>query len=289
MVKVIRPGNIFFKDDIKIIDPEIGRSLNLPKPPIFSNDELQVFYNGGIYHLSENKDDAKYLKVYTRVFGLEELTTSKTEENKYFSDNSALIKKVKEDFIDKVVNGISVLDNSKEAIPPAISKELIEKIKEHYEEKIKKPDKQTYVGKNPKTRRGIDSVFETEMTGCERVLLLNERVYDLLTISEFVSQFKKSFNPEKPEIYKEFEKRSINETPEKISKFLLDNKNDIHKKAFPLIRNKIWHSNRSLKLFLDKTYWVPEYSGEKGKLVQVYQNLLEKKVKVDAVKEYLRC
>jgi hypothetical protein len=264
MGRVIRPGNIFFKDDIKIIEPEIGRSLNIPKPLIFSEDELQIFYNGEVYALSETPVNEDYIKVYTRIFGLKKTDSFKKKEESYFSDNARSIEKLKEGFIEKVINGISVLDGKLQtSIPSSIASELVKKINEHYDSK-KGPNK---------------------TAGFEKILLLDEKIYDLLTLPEFVAKFENSFEKN---CYAKVLEKCKTESPEEISQMLLASKDKIHRKALPLVRNKIWHSNRSFKLFLGGTYFIPEYQGNRQALKDKYIESLERKIKVDSVTEYVR-
>jgi hypothetical protein len=280
MAKVVRGGNMFFEDDIKIIDSELDISLNLPSPPIFSLDELQVLYNGHVYLATKKKSDSGRIKVYTNVFGLKETDSPKPQEDKYFAENSDFIEKQKKDFIERVVNGISDLgsDSGRMMADPQIGQELAERINKVYSKMIK-PDRQSDGGKGLITKLEDGSVFNSEMQGCERILLLDNKVYELFTIPEYISIFKNSFEGG---FYNELEKESNLLSPKEISDMIYKNKDKVHKKVLPMVRNKIWHSDKSGELYLDETYWIPQFKSDNNCLVQTYQKLLEKKIKTDA-------
>jgi len=282
MAKVVRGGNMFFEDDIRIIDSELDIPLNLPAPPIFSRDELQIVYNGHVYVASRGSQSTGRIKAYTMTFGLKETDSPKVQEDKYLSDNSTSINKQKQDFIERVVNGIADIDPSlpKTRAGSQISQELADRISKVYE-KINKPQKQNPMGKGLITKLDDGSVFNSEMQGCERVLILDRKIYDLLTIPEYVSIFQNSFEPK---FYKELEKQCQNLSPKEISRIISENTDKIHRKVVPKVRNKIWHSDRSSELYLDGTCWIPQYRSSGGGLVQIYQLLLEKKLKIEAAR-----
>jgi hypothetical protein len=282
MVKVIRGGNMFFEDDIKIIDSELDTSLNLPAPPIFSKDELQILYNGHVYVSTKNSSDAGRIKVYTAVLGLKETDSPKIQEDQYFSDNSILINKQKQDFIERVVNGIFDLssDLAKTRAGSQLSQELEERITKVYANIIL-PNKQDVSGKGLVTKLEDGSVFNSEMQGCERVLVLDKKIYDLFTIPEYISIFKNSFETN---FYKKLKEECQTLPPQEISEMILKNKDKVHRKVLPKVRNKIWHSDKSSELYLDETYWIPQFRSSYDDLVQEYQKLLEKKLKIDAAR-----
>lgn len=287
MAKVVRGGNIFFKDDIQIIDSEVSCSLQLPEPPIFTNPDLQIIYNGNIFKPSKNPTKDAEIKVYTMTFGLESGDNPKKEEDKYFSDNTTSLKQKKETFIERVVNGISILDDDTKlrgTLKEQIGSELIKKISESCTSKITNPRTLEYVGKGQVPLLDDNSVLNSEMKGCERLLLLDGKVYDLLTQKEFVSMFQRSMEPT---FYRNLIAACESATPEEISKMFTENKDKVIRKVLPMVRNKIWHSPRSFKLFLDGMYFIPQFREDYSELIKVYKKLLEKKVKIDAVKEYL--
>jgi hypothetical protein len=286
--KVVQGDDMFFKDDIQIIDMEIATPLSMPSPiPILSRDEMQIFYNGHVFVATKKKTKDAQVKIYTQTFGLEEVDAPKKQEDKYFSDNQTLIDKLKADFIERSVNGVSVSDSTiKGILGPTISSELVEKITREYSSVTPSGKHHTPPGKGLVTRNNDGSVFNTHVKGCERLLILEEKAYSLSTLAEYISKFEKSF---KPSFYLQVQKKcqSMNTTPEEIAELLTKNADTIHRKALPMVRNKIWFSKRSFKLHLDDNYWVPEFEGKTDKLRSIYEKLLERQVKIDAAKAYV--
>lgn len=284
MVKVIQPtGGAVFEDDIKIIDAELALPLNIPAPPIFSRDEAQVLYGGHVFLLSPKVGD-NYIKVYTETFGLEETDCPKMQEDSYFAGNKAAFDKLKQDFAERVLNGVSYFGGkfvSSGRLSPLLSSELIKRIEEGYS-KLTKPAKQPDSGNGLIAKLNDGSVFCSEMIGCERVLVMDNKIYDLLSLQEYIKIFETAIDSK---YYKELNEFAISATPEEIAKNITEHKDKIHRKVVPKVRNNIWHSNRSAKLFLDGAYWIPQFRADYSGSAALYKSLLEKKLKIDAAKE----
>ncbi len=280
MTKVVPGGKIFFKDDIKILDTELTAPLNLPQPPIVYRDELQIFYNGHIFTLTNDLTPDLEMKVYTMYFGLKE-ESPKAQEEEYFSKNAAAISKAKSSFIEKVVSGITVDgEQLKGTLSAQISSELIKKITEHYFGLTSV--RSAPPGKGLITQISDNSIFSS-LAGYERVLLLDQKVYNLLTIPEFISKFKKAMEEN---FYKELIDKSAKLEPEKVAEMLTNNKDRIVREVFPLVRNKIWNSDRSTKILLDGVYWIPDYNKSGiDNLRKDYGALIEKVIKTAAAEE----
>jgi len=280
--KVVQIEDMFFKDDIKIIDAELSAALDLPKPyPILSMDELQIFYKGHIYLASEDKSGSDVFKVYTLPFGLREIDAPKKQEEDYFAANKAKLDDIKRDFVERSVNGIPILNGSSSfgILSKQVISELVERIKKEYESiSEKRPASPAGTTKRPSD----GSVF-AEMSCSERSLVLDDKVYSLSTIPEYLNIFKDSFEPK---YFHELEKLAATLTPEEIYNKITDNAGLVHRKALPLARNKIWHSDRSGMLFLDGIYWIPQFAGKLDDITQKYQKFLEKRVKIEAAEQY---
>ena len=288
MDKVVKGGQIFFKDDIQIIDTEIAAPLNLPNEiPIFSRDELQVFYNGHIFVATEEETPNALVKTYKRTYGLEEIELPKKQEDRYFSDNSSLIDKLKQDFIEKAMTGIEFVNGTQKGILNShISSALVKKIIEEYESITKNMQYNPPPGKGTITENDDNSLFNSYIGGFERVLLVDSKIYSLLTMVEYISMFKKSFEKS---LYKKIQNMALGSTPEKISNILTENSDKVHRKVLPAVRNRIWHSDRSFKLLLDGVYWVPVFNKIKlDSIVSDYKSLLERKIKLDSATEYVK-
>jgi len=284
--KVVAGDTMFFKDDIQIIDAELAVSLAIPSEiPIFSRDELQILYNGHIFVATKDKTNDREIKIYTQTYGLKEIESPKEQEDKYFLDYKTLIDKLKSDFIDRTVNGISIINsNSKDILPIQLSSELVERITNEYGSFTQAKKYHSPPGKDVITKNNDGSIFNSYIHGYERVLLLDGKVYNLSTMPEYISIFQRSFEKE---FYKEIQKKAYSATPEEVAKLLNNNSEKVHRKALPAVCNKIWHSNRSFKLLLDGIYWIPMYKEKVDNIIPVYEKLLERQIKIDAAKEYV--
>lgn len=285
-MKVVAGDTMFFKDDIQIIDAELAVTLNIPSGiPVFSRDEFQILYNGHVFVAAKDKDDDMAVKVYTENYGLKEIESPKEQEEKYFFDNKTLVDKLKSDFIDMTVNGISILNGaSKSVLPHQISSELVERITNEYGSYTQSKKYHSPPGKGNITKNDDGSIFNSYIHGYERMLLLDGNVYNLSTMPEYISIFQKSFEKE---FYKEIQEKAYSATPEEVSHMLNKNSDKIYRKALPAMRNKIWNSNRSFKLFLDGICWIPMHKEKVDDIIGVYEKLLERQIKIDAAKEFV--
>ncbi len=285
MTKVVSCDDMFFKDDIKVIDAEVARPFNLPPLPIVSRDEFQVLYNGHIFvPVRENKPDA-LVKVYTRVYGLAEIESPKEQEDRYFSENKELIDKLKSDFIRRSIAGTDALENGSavaRSLQTAVCRGFAEKINNAYstiDEKVRQP----VPGKGMIPELDDGSVFNSYMNGCERIILVDARVYDLQTIPEYIATFE---NAIEPAFYQRLQKETGSATPEEVYKLLTENANKVgERKILTYMRDKIWCTERSFKLLLDGIYWIATYRDSADTLCSHYRMLIERKIKTEAVNE----
>jgi hypothetical protein len=280
MGKIVRGDDMWFKDDIQIIDSEIAEPLSLPKNiPIFSRDEMHILYNGHIFAASYSKTAHGLVALCGMEFGLEELETPKQQEAKYFAENEDAIRKLKKDFLERAVEGVSI-DYAKNVLGAAISSELVEKVAQQYA--CVKPAKAPLPGKGLIQRLDEESVFGN-MNGCEKLMLLDDKVYSLQTIPEYLEESIKAF---RPEFRAEISKIKADTAPEDVVRFIDENRQHVTRKGGPAIIGRVWHSERSFKLYLDGVYWLPEHLGKKQDLVNQYRKLIERLIKIDAAKEY---
>ena len=174
----------------------------------------------------------------------------------------------------------------------SIGAELKNKIMQEYAPLIKSLEKKStdspLSGKESMIMLNDDSLFNKYLACSKRSLILEDRLYVLSTFGEYLSKFQKSMEPKfYIQIKKILDGTSTTSsptpsTPEDFSKFLTDNSDKINPKALPLMRNKIWHSMRSSKLFLDAVYWIPEYVSNLNDWKSSYEKLIEMKIKLDA-------
>ncbi|MBI5149051.1 hypothetical protein HZA33_05205 [Candidatus Pacearchaeota archaeon] len=289
--RVVKGNDLFFKDDIKIVEDEITLAMALPQLPVF-RDDLQIFYKGHIFVPSRNpaKD---YIKVYTETYGLEEIATPMQQEEAYFTKYKDDFKKLKSDFIKRVLTGFSDLEDNhplKGRLSSGVISELESTIAKKYAEEITE-QKELEIEDSGLIKKLQDSVFGS-ITGYERVLILDNKVYNLITFPEFIAHFKPSFRPSiepsEKSVYEKVMKAAKSATPEELSSLLDKHEGDIDKRTLSSMKGKIWSGDRSFKLYLGGVYWIPEHQGSIENLQQTYQKMLEMKIKIDAVKEFLR-
>lgn len=300
--KVVQGADIFFKDDVKIIDSEIAAPLSLPVPyplfSLFSEEGLLLIYKGDIYatkkgaasgkpdKLGETDKSDNLIKLYSDVYLLGKASAIRDEEEKYFSTNKSKIDKLKEDFIERSVNGIYIheLKDTKSSLGPHIASGLEKKINDYYNT-AGTPASAHAAGTTAPAlaANASDSVFGTYMPDLQKILLADSRVYNLVTLPEYISKFEQSF---KPSFFADVLAMSQTATPEEVSKYLTQNADKVHRKALPLVRNKIWFNDRSVKVLLDRTYWIPQLACKADELAKKYAKCIEQKVKQDAAKEY---
>ncbi len=186
----IVPGKkIIFKDDIEIDESAINQHFALPALPIFSAGEMQVIYNGHIFVARDSKVKDAFVKVHTMTFSLEESLTPKEVEDNYLSTNSVEINRLKEDFIKNCIK----FDNTNlSSLSGQVGKLLAEKV---YKACGKVPEKNysSPPGKGNISKLEDNSVFNSHINNCERVLLLDNKVYFLETFPEYLSRFENYF------------------------------------------------------------------------------------------------
>jgi hypothetical protein len=261
--------------------PEIRfyKRLSIPNPKIFEMDVPLLFYHGRIFQLTENQTDENYMKVFDSMLGFQEIGLHSTYEKEYFEDYARILDEVKKNFVKSLLAGTTKEERKSFH---SVGTCALKKIEEYYLTLITKDRRMPYVGKGRITEL-CDSLF-SRLNGYERILMLDEKLYDLLTIPEFLKKFKNVFEPK---FFIELQKMAANSDPEEVSKYITNNVDRMNEKALPLVRNKIWHSRRSCKLFFDGVYFIPEFRGSSMVLLDRYKGLFESKIKSEAISEYL--
>ena len=275
MRKVVVGDELFFKDDLKINEHEVAAPLNVPTPlPIISLDELVILYNGQVL-VPRAGGTLGEIKIYTEKFGLEAYETPKQHEDAYLLSNEEQVSEEKAKFLKRAIGRTSGSGCDTSLLGEAINSLLKEMLDKSYPV----PTTRAPVpGKGLIPRLDDNSVLNT-LEGVERLLVLDSKVYDLKTMPEFISKFERSFEPA---FYKKAMDAGITSTPEQIYTLFTANEKKVVKEVLPMVRNKIWHSNRSFKLFMDGVYWVPEYKCQLEELSVSYQKAMERRLKEDA-------
>jgi hypothetical protein len=291
---VVHGEEMFFEDDISIIEEEIERSLKIPDfIPVF-RDELQILYNGHNIVMTRNKIRDAEIKVYTSTYGFKEIKSPKTQEDEYFSSKE--VKRLKADFISRVLDGISLNDPRFKTLGSQIKSKLLNKINEaHKDLDISPPSVPEPPGKGLIPKQEDGSLFNNYFPDLNRVLIRDGRMYQMATFPEYIAVCpEKTFNPKS--FSKTLQQMCESVTPEEANKIINDNQDKIGN--FFQIRNKIWHSNRSFRLFLDGTYWVPGVYRDKDMnglpiepdkkllgVIDLYKRILEREIKINAAED----
>ncbi len=275
MKKVVVGDELFFKDDLKINDYEVAAPLNVPTPlPILSLDELVILYNGQVI-VPRTGGALGEIKIYTEKFGLEAYGTPKQHEDAYVSGNEKQVGEEKAKFLKRAIGRTSGSGFDTSLLGEAIRSLLKEMLDKSY---AVPTTRAPVPGKGLIPRLDDNSVLNT-LEGVERLLVLDSKVYELKTLPEFISKFERSFEPA---FYKRAMDAAITSTPEQMYTLFTANDKKVVKEVLPMVRNKIWHSNRSFKLFMDGVYWVPEYKCQLEELSVSYQKAMERRLKEDA-------
>jgi hypothetical protein len=298
--KIIDGEDLFFKDDVQIHKSQLEKKLSLPAPTLCQRDELQIIYKGNVFVIAKNPRESlpkTEIKVYTNVYGLQRAKaadggaeTIKSIEDRYFRENQDEISKAVHDMVSKSVTGIPLTlkkdDDSGDTaclVTNQIGSQLVDKINEHYASmKSSLPRNTGGTGVISDSKDG--SEFNNYFSGSIGLLVLDRKLYYLETMQEYIAKFQKAFEPS---FYKEINSKCAAATPEEVADLLEKNAGKVHPKALPTIKNKIWLSKRSFKLYMDGTYFVPHCAGSVDKLEQEYSMRLEMKAKIDGVKKYL--
>jgi hypothetical protein len=265
--KVVEGFDILFKDDFSIVDSEISKRIALPKPCISDLSELLIVHNDSFFTLSDKSSSKDYMTFYKMTYGITRLGLIQDFETKYFTDNIVKISDLKKEFI---MNSVSIPPNLKNKVPDLgeqVGKEIVKKIEKAY----------------PKPNSKSGSIFS--QLGYNSILLLDKKLYQLITIPDLFDKYKKSFEPN---FFKDLIKSSGSSTPEEISDFISKNRGNIHPIAFPVIRDKIWCNDKSSKIFFNGRYLIPDYNGHTDNLEDTYTLMLERKVKLDAAQDFQR-
>lgn len=308
--KVVSGGEMVFLDDIIIFEEEIPLPFKLPDVPIFSRDELTIFYKDQVYVVGDRDvigdvasndlpdtvvdnivgDDSDVtdvvdndtkandmIKVYTQSFNLEKIGSPKNQESAWFTEHSALIAQIHRDFIERCVDGINIGSGADGVLGHQISAELLERIEQSYVG-LGKDNKKVVEAINKNT-----SVFNT-LPESKQSLILDGKVYNLMTVGEYLSGFEKAFEDE--DLFTEIMRMCRTKTPREIAQELDANQDQIRPRALFFMRDKIWNGERSFEINIDGDYLVPQYVGGAQPVIDEYSSRLREKIKHDAVKAY---
>jgi len=115
------------------------------------------------------------------------------------------------------------------------------------------------------------------------IMTIGERMYDLVSLPEFIGYFKDKM---KPELYHKLERMSASVDPDELNHAVREGILDIDKKCRSRIRNKL----RESKVKINGEYYIPFYREDspafRNNLLTRYNKLVEKKLKAEAFDRY---
>jgi hypothetical protein len=283
---------------ISVSNDEILTPINLPEPFILDKESFIILYKGHVFNLSRRSSHINYAKICTATYGLEETKTMKELEDIYFQENQAFFDRSKKEFLEKVINSVRLpqgIDSPKDIFGKQIANEIRVKIDAVY---LSTDSSRSGESQTSRTRRsdGYEighlntlrdgSILNTQIDGFDRILKIESKLYDLLTIPEYLAKFQE-YNKFDPSFYRSLRSMSETATPEEVSRYLKQNKDMISdSKTLQVIKDKIWSGVKTCKIRLDGTYFIPEYRGSSQELINPYRSLIEKRIKIDAARAY---
>lgn len=275
--KIVNDGEMVFLDDITFFEEEISQPFNIPDVPIFSRDELMLFYHGQVYVTQDSTAEAgDRIKVYTQSYILKKTVSPKKQEMAWFTEHNALIAQLQKEFIGRCVGGINIDNGLEGVLGHQISAELLERIEQSYAGTDK--DKLKVVQAiNQNT-----SVFNT-LPASRQSLALDGKVYALITVGEYLRGFEKAFEPD---FFQKMVELSGTKSPKEIAQELNAHQDKLSPRALFFIRDKIWNGDRSFEINIDGDYLVPQFTGEVQPVITEYLSRLREKIKYDAAKAY---
>jgi len=128
------------------------------------------------------------------------------------------------------------------------------------------------------TPKDDGSLFNSYLVQGAPLMMVDNKLYDLFMIGEFVEIFKDKIEPK---FYKRLENAASLKTPEELSDMIERNRQHIEHKAISRMQNKLMTS----MLRIDGRYLVPIFCEKNDALKTAYEELIERQIKIDAVNE----
>ena len=275
--KIVNDGEMVFLEDIVIFEEEIPKPFNLPGMPVFSRDELTIFYRGQIYLAQDlTATEGDIIKIYTQSYKLEKIASPQHQESAWFAEHATIIAQLQRDFITRCVDGIDMGSSLGGVLGHQVSAELVERIE------------QNYVGTDKDRIKIVQAIQEDSslfntLPANEHSLILDGKMYNLITIGEYLGGFEKAFEPG---FFRTMVELGKTKNPEEIARELNANKDKMSPRAIFFIRDKIWNGEGSFEINIGGDYLVPQYVGEVQPVIDEYSSRLREKIKHDAAKIY---
>lgn len=200
-----------------------------------------------------------YLKVYTQKYGITKVKTVDDIVNSHVPQSPnyiSYINSIKQQLVEEIQKGVNA-ENS--------FLEIGEKLRENIEKTYQKSKKEC-------SQKG-------------KILVIDKKSYELLTIPQHIETFRKSCEPN---FFRELLEKSKTGTPQEISEFISNNTEKIATGAVRFIRDKIWYNSKSCEIFIDGKYYIPKISGYWGaEHFLHYKNMMACGIKLSVLESIL--
>ncbi len=117
----------------------------------------------------------------------------------------------------------------------------------------------------------------------EEFIYVDNKIYDLITVKDFVSKFKDYFNKN---FYEKLEDKLSLSKPRIVSKYLRENEEEYYGKDLNKVCDKVWTNERTVQIFLNNEYMVHLFKEDAESFINNYKKWIELKTKMRGVKKY---
>lgn len=166
--------------------------------------------------------------------------------------------------------------------------ELIRQVNREYNNLVRRPTENRLEGQiltvlenNSETREAMtifndNSIYNTELTGGSNFLRLEDSVYELVTTSKLMEEFRSNIDQH---YYQQLTQIPATKDPLEVLQYVRENYQYVRHAVKSRIRNKL----KSTKVKIGEQYLIPLFVEETSYMLDDYKKLTEKKLKIDAI------
>lgn len=272
--KIVAGGPIRFKEDLPLRAEDVARPLGLKLEGLLPQG-LSLPYKGWLFQLVRRPADS-WARVWGQNFGLEPLGAIGALESVLVAGRRADVEQAQREWLRGVLGGASVDEAATRW--GAVGARLI---KEKVLELCVLPQRATRgrVGTG-QIRWAAEASAMASMVGYERVLLVDGKVYELLTLAEYVARFERAFEPD---FFADVQSMCASLDPAGLCDMMRHNLDRMDKRTYSVIRGKVHFDRRTFELQLDGVYFVPEFVCRRDEFATGYEQAMERALKLEAV------
>ncbi len=265
---------MLFRDDLPIDRDEVGSPLGLPALDLAA-EPFTVLYQHRLLLLRRAGADHRAW-IWGHEYGLLEEGTAGQAEAAYRARHAAEIAAATAAWLGRVLPGVEPTA-ALQTWGEALVETLRQAIAAAYPDQSRPP--RPTVGQGTVLPRADGALLE-QLQGFERVLLLDGKLYDLLTVPEYLARFERDVDPG---LFTRLVEKAGQATPQEVAALMTSCRDLIRPAAFHALKGKLHHDRRTFALCLDGAYLVPEHAGAASQLLGAHNRLLERSLKTEAV------